>query len=106
MKFTLELFNTEEFIRHFKSVLEGINRKLPASQDRKANPYNKLREKGLLYRLDFIAEYILCVQKKSALPSSERWLLLAIGDHAIQQTLNELNKKNGKDKTDNNRQAV
>jgi hypothetical protein len=45
MKFTLELFNTEEFIRHFKSVLEGINRKLPASQDRKANPYNKLREK-------------------------------------------------------------
>jgi hypothetical protein len=47
-----------------KGVLEDINRKLPAPQDQKANPYDKLREKGLLYRLDFIAEYLLCVQRK------------------------------------------
>jgi hypothetical protein len=108
MEITLDIFETNEFYSCFRDVNTEIRIKLPAPKNRKANPYDKLREKGLLDRNTFAEEYFRCAAKKSDLPAAERRWILLIGDIALKSTINILQKEthHGKKQTDNVGRAV
>jgi len=125
MEITLDIFETDEFVRCFRATLYDIEQKIPT--DRKANPYDRMCDAGLLFHtwppLDdtktyphqravcksFVAEYCRCIEKKSALPAAKRQWLLCIGDSALKRTINILETKekdHGKKQTDNVGRAV
>ncbi|GAB6394208.1 MAG: hypothetical protein MdMp024_0520 [Bacteroidales bacterium] len=102
MKTTLDIFETNEFVRCLHEVRRKIYCKLP--MPRKQNPFDRMREKGLLSWKPFVAEYCRCIEKKSALPAAERQWLLCIGDCALKRTIDILETKetnHGKKQTDN-----